>query len=168
MSSSEDTYVLEPRHNNLICPTKILLKKKFGLEKWNVGNHLKRVLAKFQAERSHPWGVNGLSKFAIFLSFFHVFRVEKWNDGDRLKRVVAKFQAERSHPRGVNSPSKLPTFCFFSRFRRRKVKCWGSSESRFGKVWGRTEPCLRGKRPFEVSKICGTGRWWSKIAVNSR
>ena len=34
-----------------------------GVEKWNVGNRLKRVLAKFQADRSHVWGVNGRSKF---------------------------------------------------------------------------------------------------------
>ena len=36
-------------------------------------------------------------------------------------------------------------------FRRRKMKCCKSSETRFGKVWGRTELCLRGKRPFEIS-----------------
>ena len=31
-------------------------KKKLGVEKSNVGNHLKRVLAKFRANRSHPRG----------------------------------------------------------------------------------------------------------------
>ena len=36
--------------------------------------------------------------------------------------------------------------------RPRKIKCRGSSETRFGKVWSRTELCLRGKRLFEVSK----------------
>ena len=36
----------------------------FGVEKWNVGNRLKRVLAKFEPDRSHVWGVNGRSKFA--------------------------------------------------------------------------------------------------------
>ena len=36
-------------------------------------------------------------------------------------------------------------------FRRRKMKCCKSSETRFGKVWGRTELCLRGKRSFEIS-----------------
>ena len=34
----------------------------FVVEKGNVGNHLKRVLAKFRADRSHPRGVNGRSK----------------------------------------------------------------------------------------------------------
>ena len=38
-------------------------------------------------------------------------------------------------------------FCF----RRRKMKCRGSSETRFPKVWGRTEPSSGGKRPFENS-----------------
>ena len=35
----------------------------FDVEKWNVGNRLKRVFPKFEAERSHPRGVNGRSKF---------------------------------------------------------------------------------------------------------
>ena len=35
---------------------------------------------------------------------------------------------------------------------RRKIKCWGSSETRFGKVSRRSEPSSRGKRPFKVSK----------------
>ena len=34
----------------------------------------------------------------------------------------------------------------------RKMKCRESSETRFGKVWCRSELCSRGKRPFEVSK----------------
>ena len=34
-----------------------------GIETSNVGNRLKRVLAKFRADRSHPRGVNGRSKF---------------------------------------------------------------------------------------------------------
>ena len=35
----------------------------FDVEKWNVGNRLKRVFPKFEAERSHARGVNGRSKF---------------------------------------------------------------------------------------------------------
>ena len=38
-------------------------------------------------------------------------------------------------------------------FRYRKITCWGSSETRFGKVWWSYGPCLRGKRPFEVSRV---------------
>ena len=34
----------------------------------------------------------------------------------------------------------------------RKMKCWGSSETRFGKVSRRSEPSSRVKRPFKVSK----------------
>ena len=37
-------------------------------------------------------------------------------------------------------------------FRRRKMKCSKSSETRFPKVSRRSEPSSRGKRPFEVSK----------------
>ena len=42
---------------------KITQKNILGVEKWNVWNRLKRVLAKFRADRSHPRGVNGRSKF---------------------------------------------------------------------------------------------------------
>ena len=35
----------------------------FCVKKWDVGNRLKRVLAKFDANRSYVWGVNGCSKF---------------------------------------------------------------------------------------------------------
>ena len=38
------------------------IAKKF-VEEWNVGDRLKRVLAKFRADRSQVWGVNGRSKF---------------------------------------------------------------------------------------------------------
>ena len=41
-------------------------KKWFNVEKWNVGNNLKRVLPKFEAERSYPRGVNGRSKIRLF------------------------------------------------------------------------------------------------------
>ena len=33
---------------------------------------------------------------------------------------------------------------------RRKIKRWESSETRFGKVQGTEELCLRGKQPFKV------------------
>ena len=38
----------------------------FAVERWNVGDRLKRMFPKFEAERSHPRGVNGCSKFRIF------------------------------------------------------------------------------------------------------
>ena len=34
----------------------------------------------------------------------------------------------------------------------RKIKCWGSSETRLGKVSWRSEPISRGKRPFKVPR----------------
>ena len=42
-----------------VCETFV----SFSVEKWNVGDRLKRVLAKFRADRSQVWGVNGRSKF---------------------------------------------------------------------------------------------------------
>ena len=35
-------------------------------KKWNVGDRLKRILSKFEAERRHPQEINGRSKFRIF------------------------------------------------------------------------------------------------------
>ena len=40
-------------------------KKIFFVEKWNVGNRPKRVLAKFGADRSHVSGVNGRLKHTV-------------------------------------------------------------------------------------------------------
>ena len=40
-------------------------------------------------------------------------------------------------------------------FRRRKMKCRESSETRFPKVWGRTEPSSGGKRPVKVLQNFG-------------
>ena len=42
-----------------VCRTNFL-----GVEKRNVGDHLKRVFPKFEADRSHPRGVNGGSNFS--------------------------------------------------------------------------------------------------------
>ena len=74
----------------------------------------------------------------------------------------AKFDAESDFevrlavaPQKPSQNCKKPifrpeNFAFF--FRRQKMKCWESSETRFGQVWRQSEPSLRGKRPFEVSK----------------
>ena len=78
--------------------------------------------------------------------------VEIWNVGDRLKRVLAKFQRNRSYPRGVNGRSKFSNKSQIFDVLCRKLKCRGSTKTRFPKVWGRTEPCLTGKRPFKVSR----------------
>ena len=50
--------------------------------------------------------------------------------------------SQKRFPTPNNSPGNI----FFGR----KLKCWGSSETRFGRVSCRSEPCLRGKRPFKV------------------
>ena len=78
------------------------------------------------------------------------FRVERWNVRDRLKRILTKFHADRSYRRGVKDRSK---FAKIWHFRLRKIKCRGSSETRFGQVWRRSELCLRGKWPFKVSEM---------------
>ena len=141
---------------NCLQQKTLVAKSVCAVEKWNVGDHLKRIFPKFEADRSHPRGVNGRSKFRQF------FFVEKWNVGDHLKRVFPKFEAVRSHPRGVNGRSKLQrharicmasvffqqrhakhlTVCLFSAW---KSKVWDSSQMHFGIVSCWTEPSLRSK-----------------------
>ena len=43
-------------------------KKNFGVEISKIANRLKRVLTKFEADRSHVRGVNGRSKFVVAAS----------------------------------------------------------------------------------------------------
>ena len=49
--------------NKLFDPNFLTNNFFFGVEKRNVGNRLKRVLAKFRADPSRFRGVNGRSKF---------------------------------------------------------------------------------------------------------
>ena len=79
-----------------------------GVEKWNVGDHLKRAFPKFEADRSHPRWVNGCSKI------WKKSGVEKWNVGNRPKRVLAKFRGDRSLVWGVNGRSKFRTKNIFA------------------------------------------------------
>ena len=69
VSSGQDTCVLEPgqkRFSQKFLSNIFAGFFFFDVEKWNVGDHLKRISPKFEAERSHPRGVNGRSKFRIF------------------------------------------------------------------------------------------------------
>ena len=51
----------------------------------------------------------------------------------------------------------IENFCQFF-FRRQKMKCRESSETRFGQVSRRSEPSSRGKRPFKVCRVrCRAG-----------
>ena len=59
--------------------------------------------------------------------------------GGGVKEIVSTFAPDFR--------SKMTSRLLF--FRRRKMKCRESSETRFPKVSRRSEPCSRGKRPFE-------------------
>ena len=65
-SASDAQKNLAPPKNLFIDFTPIFFLGKnrqtmvFGVQKWNVGNHLKRVLAKFRANRSHVRGPTGV------------------------------------------------------------------------------------------------------------
>ena len=110
-ASDAQNFIALPKH--ALCFFVLCFQQKskkilvFDVETWNVGKHLKRVLAKFQANPSHPRGVNGRSKISKSSQNSDFLTVEKWNVGDRPKRVLAKFEADRSHVRGVNGRSKF-------------------------------------------------------------
>ena len=66
----------------------------------NVGDIPKRISPKFQAERSHPRGVNGRSKFAIFSIFcVSVFR--------RFFELQASYRAENLTVDRSRRPGKI-------------------------------------------------------------
>ena len=46
-------------------------------------------------------------------------------------------------------------------FQGRKMKCWGSSETRFGQVSGQSEPCSGGKRPLKVRSSHKILKFWT-------
>ena len=59
----------------------------------------------------------------------------------------------RQKPRQISEKRKFRSENFAKKnWGRRKMKRRESSETRFGKVSWRSEPCLRGKRPFEISE----------------
>ena len=99
-------------------------KKCFDVEKLNIGNRLKRVLAKCRGRRSYVWVVNGRSKFDVIadkinlnlVSYYRrycyyrrhdCFYLEKLNVGNRLKRVLAKCRGRTSYVWGANGRSKF-------------------------------------------------------------
>ena len=71
-ASAQKTIAPPKRHFLKTKSTRSFFEKQnrrnvfLGVEKLNAGNRLKRVFPKFHAERSHLWGANGRSKFAIF------------------------------------------------------------------------------------------------------
>ena len=54
---------------------KKIQRKNFGVEKRKIANHLKRILPKFRADRSHPRGVNGRTKKQTKFASTKNFRV---------------------------------------------------------------------------------------------
>ena len=82
--------------------------------------------------------------------------VDLRNGGSKAKFDV-EVDGEVHFPVAPPKPSEnrdKPIFCSKNfaetNFFRRKTKRWESSETRFGKVSGQTEPSSGGKRPFKV------------------
>ena len=85
------------------------------------------------------------------------------------KKAICQFSEENFFDK--NYYRKCSPIVFF---RRRKMKCRESSETRFPKVWGRTEPSSGGKRPIKVLQNFGgdlmpsSGPEGFKIGKNAR
>ena len=149
-------------------------RKNFRLGRSILQNRLKRVFPKFHADRSHPRGVNGLSKFSIFSKneppekFFRLGRSFLQN---RLKRVFPKFHANRSHPRGVNG---LPKFSIFPKtvftitLSDGPPQKWGSQQATDGQH--RTQTCTALIQIFQVTRrvpgVRGAGMVWCSETVS--
>ena len=93
----------------------------------------------------------------VFLSIFG--RTDLIIGGSKAKNCVEVYFEVRlpvdSPKLAKTSQKRFPTpkisiECFF--FFGRKLKCWGSSETRFGQVSGQSEPSSEGKQTFKVCK----------------
>ena len=75
----------------------------FDVEKWNVGNRLKRVFPKFEAERSHPRGVNGRSKF-------YKISAEIWchHPGPRVSKLAKISKHHPAPPKNYDPWTRTP------------------------------------------------------------
>ena len=75
---------------------KFLPKFLFGVEKWDVGDHLKYVFPKFEAERSHPRGVSSCSKFCkkILVGAF-------WASKNEMSGIVWSMFSQSLKPNGA-------------------------------------------------------------------
>ena len=92
--------------------------------------------------------------------------------------MLWKYNPESEYPQNCEE-HVLHSKKLAEKIRRRKMKCWKSSETRFGKVSWRLEPFLTGKKPFKITEskrrtrsvhgielICGnlsSSRWDSEI-----
>ena len=130
MSSSQDTWVFEPKNQKAWSH----FWPKVGGKNWN---YLFYPSAKSRRElKIKTLGVTfrGASAYYVQKSIAPQKQaVCRFSDG---KKIDENFYRKFS-----------PIFLF----RLRKMKCRESSETRFPKVWGRTEPSSGGKPPFKVS-----------------
>ena len=102
---------LDPRH---MCPgqNKMIVTEKsenfsvFDVKKWKFGDHLKRVLAKFQVNRSHPRGVNGPSKFGK-ISKKNCFRHRKMKRRESPETRFGKVSSQSEPSSGGKRPFEV-------------------------------------------------------------
>ena len=88
----------------------------------------------------------------IFIKIFcqkKIFVVE-----NEMLGIVWNAFSQSLRPNGAifEGETAIQSSAFFFGFRRRKMKCRESSETRFPKVSRRSDPSLRGKGPFKVSE----------------
>ena len=107
---AKPAYVSWPNHTSVLANTNKPWPKPMGrhqileaiilphvflsIEDCNVGNRLKRVLAKFQLEQSHPLEGKRYLNVCQHIEQFCVCGIDKPNVGNRLKSILAKFEAE--------------------------------------------------------------------------
>ena len=122
----------------------------------------------FHISQKHAWYESHFSgKRGVKITFLFFYPSAKGCNELKIGEIVVTFEDASAHyAQKLVAPPKLwKCVNFLSLFEavkiwhqffswvfcRRKMKCGESSETRFGKVWSRSEPSLRGKRPFKVS-----------------
>ena len=106
-------------------------KKKISLGRSILQNRLKRVFPKFHANRNHPRGVNGLSKFSIFSKICppKIFSARKINFAKLSETRFPKFSRQSEPSSRVKRPLKI-----FDVFEKCTPKFFFASEDHFCKI----------------------------------
>ena len=152
MSSSQDTYVFQTGYRCLLARPHVSSSQK-----------TKRVEVIFGRKSGKKL------KLSLLPLRQKSQRVENQNFGGNFSRRICLLGPKIHSSAKTGSLSIFRRFFFLRKifiknfcppkfFRRRKMKCWESSETRFGQVSRRSEPSSRGKRPFKVCRVrCRAG-----------
>ena len=157
-----------------------------AVKKWNVGNRLKRVFRKFEADRSHPRGVNSRLKFLHFERRASVLNAER---GRSNAEHVFFFRPFRPAPpragKKKKSPFRMQPKKNCRNFKRPFIpRTWLRSARNFGKTRFRRFPTFdfstsknffwwnfrstKSQDEFKIARFGGAMNFWALLAGRPR